>query len=263
MSAFAGRVVLLTGAGGGLGREFARQLLDAGAQLILSSHNPRRLKAAAEYAAEGSKPDRGGRIRSLIPADLSAAPECDRLAREVSRLAPDLDLIIHNAGIGLYGPVEAIPPDAAERLLRINLHAPIRITAALLPTLRANPRGQIVFISSILGRAALPGISIYSATKFALRGFASGLAADGYRVSTVYPFFTQTDILESPQYGGGPQRRAPDWLIDQPVPVVRATLAGIAAGKRHIYPSWRARLYAITAALAPDVLPPFSRLITG
>ncbi|MGQ9528361.1 SDR family NAD(P)-dependent oxidoreductase [Chloroflexus sp.] len=261
MNAFAGRVVLLTGAGGGLGREFARQLLAAGADLVLSSHHPQRLKAAAEFAAQS--PDRFGRIRSLLPADLSDPASCDHLAEQVLRIAPDLDLVIHNAGVGLYGPLEALPVEAAERLLRINLHAPIRLTARLLPALRNRPRSQIVFISSILGWAALPNISVYSATKFALRGFADGLAADGYCVSTVYPFFTQTDILESPQYGTTTQRRVPAWMIDRPQPVVRASLAGIAARRHHIYPSWKARLYAVTAVVAPSVLPPFSRLVAG
>lgn len=261
MSAFVRRVVLLTGAGGGLGREFARQLLAAGADLILSSHSPQRLAAAAEFAARSQSSAHPGRIRALLPADLSDPDSCDRLAQQVLQVAPDLDLIIHNAGIGLYGPLNAIPADAAERLLRINLHAPIRLTAALLPALHNRPHSQIVFISSILGRAALPNISVYSAAKFGLRGFADGLAADGYRVSTVYPFFTQTDILDAPQYGGGPKRRVPGWMVDQPQPVVRASLAGIAARRRHIYPSWKARLYALVGAVAPGILPPFSRLV--
>ncbi len=261
MNAFANRVVFLTGAGGGLGREFARQLLAAGADLVLSSHSPQRLAAAAEFAAHKRAGRQAGRIRALLPADLSDPVSCDRLARQVSQVAPDLDLIIHNAGIGLYGPLDALPADAIDCLLRINLHAPIRLTAALLPIIRNRPHSQIVFISSILGRAALPHISVYSATKFGLRGFASGLTADGYCVSTVYPFFTQTDILESPQYGGGPTRRVPQWLLDQPPAVVRASLAGIAARRRHIFPGWKARLYAIVAAIAPDILPPFSRLI--
>ncbi|WP_298819881.1 SDR family NAD(P)-dependent oxidoreductase [Chloroflexus sp.] len=261
MSAFTRRVVFLTGAGGGLGREFARQLLAAGADLVLSSHNPQRLAAAAEYAAHKLPNKPVGRIRALLPADLSDPTSCDRLAQQVAQVAPDLDLIIHNAGIGLYGPLDAIPAEAADRLLRINLHAPIRLTAALLPIIHHRPKAQIVFISSILGRAALPNISIYSATKFGLRGFAGGLTADGYCVSTVYPFFTQTDILDSPQYGDGPARRVPGWLLDQPSAVVRASLAGIAARRRHIFPSWKARLYAVVAAVAPDILPPFSRLI--
>jgi len=263
MKAFARRVVLITGAGGGLGREFSRQLLAAGAELILSSHNPHRLRTAAEFAAQHQLQPGAGRIRALLPADLSDADDCDRLAQQVKQIAPDLELIIHNAGIGLYGPLDAIPIDAAERLLRINLYAPIRLTAALLTILRAKPYAQIVFVSSILGRAALPNISIYCAAKFGLRGFANGLAADGYYVSTVYPFFTQTDILDAPQYGVSSKRRVPTWLLDQPAPIVQASLNGIAARQRDIYPSWKARLYGVTAEIAPGILPPFSRLVAG
>jgi len=79
----------------------------------------------------------------------------------------------------------------------------------------------------------------------------------------VYPFFTQTDILDAPQYGVSSKRRVPTWLLDQPAPVVQASLNGIAARQRDIYPSWKARLYGVTAEIAPGILPPFSRLVAG
>lgn len=259
---FYGKVVLLTGAGGGLGEELARQLVRRGADLLLSSRRPERLQRAADSARAAGGP---GRVLGGLAADLSDDAGCARLYAECAALAPRVDMLINNAGVAMYGPLHRLPQAEWERLVQINLLAPLRLTARFLPDMAARRSGHIVLMASIFGLAGIAGVGPYAATKFGLRGLGETLGEDmrgqGVAVSVVYPFFTRTDMLDAPQYGG--RTAVPAWLPDAPAPVVARTLDGLARRRRHIYPSARAAAYALAARLAPWALPPIARMIGG
>lgn len=170
--------VLLTGASGGIGQAIARAVARRGAHVILSA---RRTELLEPLAAEI-----GGRA---LPCDLSQRDQVDRLATE----AGEVDILIANAALPASGALTELTPDQIDRMLEVNLRAPIALARALAPAMVARGRGHMVFISSLAGKAASPASSIYSATKFGLRGFALGLRADlaplGVGVSTVLPGF--------------------------------------------------------------------------
>ncbi len=260
---FAGRVVLITGAGGGLGSALARQLIQQGAHLILSSRQQHKLEqAAADAVASGG----AGRIIKLVAADLATETGCAALHDACEALAHPVDMLIHNAGVASYGPFHSVPQEAWEQMVQLNLLAPLRLTNRFLPAMVARRRGHIVLISSIFGQRGLPGVSVYAATKFGLRGWGEALAEDlhrsGVEVSVVYPSFTRTEMLHAAPRYGDTQVHVPNWLIDEAEPVVQRIISDLAQRRRHIYPSWRSRAYALAGRFVPGVLPHLARWVT-
>jgi short-subunit dehydrogenase len=173
-----GRSVLLTGATGGIGGVVARALAARGATVILSGRRAERLEALAA--------ELGGRA---IAADLTEPGAPEALLAE----AGDVDVLVANAALPASGELTSFSPAEIDRAIAVNLRAPIMLARLLAPTLIARGSGQLVFVSSLAGKAATPHASLYSATKFGLRGFSLGLRQDlaehGVGVSCVFPGF--------------------------------------------------------------------------
>jgi NADP-dependent 3-hydroxy acid dehydrogenase YdfG len=176
----AGRTALLTGATGGLGQAIARELRARGARLVLSGRRAEVLDALADEV--------GGRA---LVSDLASPEAAQRLADE----AGDVDVLVANAGLPASGRLETFSAEQIDRAIDVNLRAPVQLARALLPGMLERGVGQLVFVSSINGKLAPPGTAVYSATKFALRGFALALRQDlhghGVGVSTVFPGFVR------------------------------------------------------------------------
>ncbi len=172
--------MLVTGATGGIGEAIARALRAHGARLIITG---RRQDVLERIAGElGATP---------IVADLSDRRDVARLGGEA--VAAGVDVYVANAGLPASGLLVELAGDDVDRMLDVNLRAPITLAHTLAPALVARGRGHMVFISSLSGKAANPGSSMYSATKFGLRGFAFSLREDlgphGVGVSVVAPGF--------------------------------------------------------------------------
>ena len=173
-----GRSVLLTGATGGIGQAIARALAARGSRLVLTG---RRADVLEPLAAEV-----GGRA---VACDLASADEVSRLLGECRQR--------RRAGRQRGAPghrvLESFSVEEIDRALDVNLRAPIVLARALSKGMVAASHGHLVFVSSLSGKAASARGSIYSATKFGLRGFALGLREDlrdtGVGVSTVFPGF--------------------------------------------------------------------------
>lgn len=173
-----GRTVLLSGATGGLGTAIARALAARGAVPVLTG---RRAEVLEPLAAET-----GGRA---IAADLSDAAAVDRLLDE----AGDVDVLVANAGLPGSGHITSFSFEDIDRALAVNLRAPMAMARRLAGPMSARGAGHMVFVSSLSGKVASGGGSVYAATKFGLRGFAHGLREDlrdaGVGVSVVLPGF--------------------------------------------------------------------------
>jgi short-subunit dehydrogenase len=176
----AGRTVLLTGATGGLGHAIARRLRAAGAELVLTG---RRTEVLEPLAAETG-------ARSLA-VDLADADAVARLAAECA----DVDVLVSNAGLPGTGQLTSFSVEQIDRALAINLRAPMVLARVLGERMVARRSGHIVFMSSLAGKVGPPRSSVYSATKFGLRGFAQSLREDlrpsGVGVSAIFPGFVR------------------------------------------------------------------------
>jgi short-subunit dehydrogenase len=172
--------VLVTGATGGIGQAIARAFAVRGASLILTGRRTEVLEALAAEAC--------GRA---LACDLSDRAEVERLCDEA--VGAELDVLVANAALPASGLLTELTQEEIDRMLEVNLRAPVALARALAPGMIERGRGHMVFVSSLSGKAANPASSIYSATKFGLRGFALGLREDlrphRVGVSTVLPGF--------------------------------------------------------------------------
>jgi short-subunit dehydrogenase len=174
-----GRTVLLTGATGGLGHAIARELARRGSSLILTGRRADVLEPLADEV--------GGRA---IACDLAEPAEVERLLEEVGS---GVDVLVANAGLPGSGHISTFSVEDIDRAIAVNLRAPMVMAARLAGPMAERGSGHLLFMSSLSGRAAGGGGSVYSATKFGLRGFAHALREDlrdsGVGVSVVLPGF--------------------------------------------------------------------------
>lgn len=242
MTQLAEAVVLLTGAGGGFGLELIRQLSAKGSRLILTDRQVDPLKSQAEALQTAVS---HGEIISIIAADLSTDQGVHHLYQAVKQLNVPVDLLINNAGIAGYGRHDEIPAAHWEMLMQINLLAPMRLCSHIIPDMIARNRGHIVNISSLAGWVGTPGLAAYSASKFGLRGFGESLSEElspyNIRVTTVYPYFSRTPIVDSAKFGSMAQRTLADSELTNPADVMAEVVLGIEQNKQHIFPDRMAK----------------------
>jgi len=171
--------VLLTGATGGIGRAIAHALHERGARLVVSG---RRVDVLDELARE-----LGERVE-VVGADLANRPDLERLGERA-----DIDVLVANAGLPAAGRLQTFSARELDRAIDVNVRAPMQLTLALLPHMLERDAGHLIYVSSLAGKVASSGSSVYSATKFALRGFGYALSEElrgsGVGVTTVFPGF--------------------------------------------------------------------------
>jgi short-subunit dehydrogenase len=251
------KTVLITGAGGGFGRHMARQFRAAGARLVLTDVTAGALQAVSDES--------GGDLLAAFAVDLATESGCGEVAEHCSSRGVLPDILVNNAGIAVAGRLDHVPRDRWEELLQLNLLAPMRLCSHFLPGMIERGSGHIVNISSLAGWAGTHGLSSYCASKFGLRGFGESLAADldgtGVHVTNVYPCFSQTPILDSPQYGYEEQRSVPVHLVSDPADVVARIIEGVRRKRLHVFPDKHARLIHYVTRFAPWLLPVLSRRI--
>jgi uncharacterized protein len=233
-----GSRVLLTGASGGLGAAIARTVAGRGATVVLSGRNPDLLSPiAAELSAETQI------------ADLAEPGEAVRLAEA----AGPVDILIANAALPGAARLERLSQPEAERVLDVNLKAPVLLAQALLPGMVARGRGHLVFISSTAGKAAAPGNPLYHATKFGLRGLAGALRIDlhgsGIGVSCVMPGFIRDAGLfaeSGAKLPAGVGTRSPQDVADAVVRAIEKNVGEVDVASPML------RLGALFSRIAPD-----------
>jgi uncharacterized protein len=245
----AGSSVLLTGATGGIGHAIARGLRACGAELILTG---RRSDVLEPLAAELD-------ARALA-IDLSDRADVERLAQQ----AGAVDVLVANAALPGAGRLESYTLEQLDRTLEVNLRAPVALSHALLAGMIERRRGQLVFISSIAGKTAVPGNPLYHATKYGLRGFAAALRTDlhgsGVGASCVFPGF----IRDAGIYAESGVKLPPGVGTRSPEDVSAAVVAAIEHDRGEVdVASLAQRGGVVLSALAPDLAAKLVRRLGG
>lgn len=232
-------VVLVTGASSGIGRSAAPRLAAAGWRPLLSGTDPVRL---AEVARES-------RGQALL-ADLCRPDGPDRLAAQALATAGRVDALVASAGVGWRGPFTRMPTDALERLVTLNLTAPLRLVRLLLPGMLERDSGRIVLVGSLAGAVGVGDEAVYAATKAALGMFAESLRYElrgtGVHVCTVLPGVVDTPFFDrrgTPYDRGWPRPIPPERVAD-------AILAALTGRRRQIFvPGWLGLPHRVHGAL--------------
>jgi NADP-dependent 3-hydroxy acid dehydrogenase YdfG len=184
-----GKVAVVTGASSGIGEATARLLVAEGAHVVLVA---RRLERIAELATTL------GANATPIAVDVSDSGQVDALFKKVGDRFGGLDLLVNNAGLGIFGNFVDSKPNDWRGMIETNLVGLLACTHAAIPLLKGRPGAMIASISSTGGRYGVSGWSVYCATKYAVVGFhetlRKELGADGIRVSVIEPGAVWTEF---------------------------------------------------------------------
>jgi NADP-dependent 3-hydroxy acid dehydrogenase YdfG len=189
----AGKTAVVTGASSGIGEATARLLTGEGCNVVLAARREDRLKSLAAELGEGAL---------AAPTDVTDPAACAALvARTVERFG-SLEILVNNAGLGLYGSIPEGDPDDWRRMFDVNVLGVLYSTRAAVRHMLARGTGDVVFVSSLAGRRVpAPDGTVYAATKHAITAVAEGLRLDvhekGIRVINVEPGLVRTEFPEN------------------------------------------------------------------
>jgi len=192
MKDFTDKVIIITGASSGIGKELAIKLSEKGALLSLAARNEIKLKEVAEKCKLKSK------TVLTVTTDVSKKEQCKNLIEETINKFGKIDILINNAGITMWTMFEDITDiDLVEKIMKVNYLGSVYCTHFALPYLKKT-KGLIVGISSLTGRTGVPTRTAYAASKFAMTGFFDSLRIElkktGVAVTMIYPGFVDTEI---------------------------------------------------------------------
>jgi short-subunit dehydrogenase len=244
------RVVAITGASAGIGRAIAMRLARDGASLAICARRADRLDTVAKEITQA-----GGTSLPFV-ADVVQDGEMRAFVdRAVSRWG-QLDVMICNAGYGVYGTIDQVTPEKMKAMMEVNYLGTFNAARAALPIFRRQTRGHIVVISSIVGQRGVPYVGGYAATKFAQVGLAESLRAElvgsGIHVTVVYPISTATEFHEVMVRESGFATRAagPRQSADR---VAEAVARAIERPVPEVYPFRLSKGLAVINAIAPGL----------
>ena len=220
----AGRVALVTGSGRGIGKAIAEALAHEGAHVVLTSRTASQVEQAAK-AIRGS----GGQAKA-VPADITDERDVTRLVEEALKISGVVDVLVNNAGMGVFKPVVAMDVAEFDAMWKVNMRGVFLATRAVLPGMIKARRGAIINIASLAGKNTFKGGAGYGATKWALRGFAGSLMLEvrehNIRVVTVFPGSVDTGFSAGGKHGAH---------ITQPEDVASAVMFALTTPERSTF----------------------------
>ncbi len=248
MEHLAGKTALVTGAAGGIGRALSVRLAEQGCRLVLLDIDGTGLEETALAC--------GSEVR-LRRCDIARSAELEAAARFAQAQFGGVDLLVNNAGVGYFGKTEHMSPEHCDRLIDVNLRAPMQLTRALLAGLLARGDAHVLNVASFLGLVAPRRLAAYSATKFGLVGFGESLRAEygraGLGVTTLCPGFVDTGMFTDAPHG--PDRdepqRPPRWMMTTPEKVAERALRAVRRNERLVVMQPYAKALFWVKRLAP------------
>lgn len=245
-----GQVAAITGASSGIGLACARHLAASGVRVVLGARRTDMLTDAVNGIR-----GRGGQAEA-VTTDVTREADVQALVSTATRIFGRLDIMICNAGFGYYGTVEETPPDVMRRMMDVNFMGSYYGARAALPLFRAQRRGHLMFVSSIVGRRGIAQMSGYSATKAAQAAFCESLrtefAGTNIHVSIAYPVSTETEFRHAMRrdYGHTVSGLGPKQSVDD---VAAAMVACLRRPRPEVYPHRLSKALTIINAVAPGL----------
>ena len=247
------KTALVTGAASGIGRALALRLASEGVNLFLLDIDQAGLVEVVSAAKREQIEAIGRRCDVSEPAQISAS-----VAHILDRWG-GVDLLVNNAGITYYGQTEDMAAEHCERLLAINLHAPIHFTRELLPTMLARPEAHILNIASFFGLIGTRRIAAYTASKFGLVGFSESLRAEysrtGLGVTAMCPGFVDTNLFSAAPLGSDrqEQKTPPSWMLTTPEKIAARAVKAIYRNQAQVVMQPYAKLTYLGKRLFPGL----------
>lgn len=183
------KTILITGASRGFGKIWTEAFLKSGYNVVATARNPESLKELAGVY---------GNSLLTLTLDVVSREQCFKVVSEAGSRFGKIDVLINNAGYGLFGSVEEATEKEARQQFDTNLFGTLWMTQAVLPLMREKGSGHIIQVSSVLGVATVPLLGLYNATKWAIEGLTESLATEvkGFGIATtlIEPIAYATDF---------------------------------------------------------------------
>jgi short-subunit dehydrogenase len=254
MNNFTGKTVWITGASAGIGAALARILAAKGARLILSARSVDKLEAVRQSCLS---PD----DHLCLALDLADPASIEAAWSRLQEIPRDVDILINNAGMTQRSPVLETRMEVYRRLLEVNFMAAVDLTKKVLPGMLERGAGQIVAISSLMGKFASPQRSGYAAAKHALQGFMDALSAEvhaaGIRVLVASPGFVNTDVSRNALRGDGTLHGKMDPEQAAAISAEKCAEQIVAAmdkGRAEVFPGGKERIGLLLHRVSPALL---------
>jgi short-subunit dehydrogenase len=242
-----GKVVLITGASEGIGAACAAAFRKRGARLSLIARSEEKLRAA------------GGPDAVITAGNLTDAAVREAAVAATLGRFRTIDILINNAGRGLYDPAWRAPLDDARGLFELNFFAPLAMAQLVVPHMRERHSGMIVNVSSVAGKATLPWLTLYSASKYALGSLTDGLRMelkkDGIHAMTVCPGYVKTNF-QSHALGGAPPPKITSGkqFAITPEQCAESIARGVERGARTVMAPWLNWFFVVAERLCPALV---------
>ncbi len=241
---------LVTGASSGLGIDFARALAGRGYDLVLVARREDRLQSLKAEIESGSRA-----TVEVFVADLALDAERERVARSALALTKPVEVLVNNAGLGLYGRFEAIPWAKERQMLDVDIEAVVHLTKLLTPAMRSRGKGYVLNIASTAAYQPTPLYASYAAAKAFILSFSQALNFEfrktGVSVTTVSPGITATEFLAVSKQQPTLYQRA---VMMQSGTVVEKALRAMFARRAAIVPGALNQAMAVSEKFVPDAL---------
>jgi short-subunit dehydrogenase len=252
---FLGKAVLITGASSGLGEELARQLAQQGALLTLAA---RRAEVLARLG--GSIREATGASPLVIECDVTRDGDVERAVAETVAERGKLDIAFANAGFGVAGTFAKLTLADYRRQLETNVFGVLRTLYAALPEV-TRTHGQLVITGSVAGWVAVPGVSAYAMSKFALRALANSitpeLEASGVTLTLISPGFVESNIRRVDNQGtlhAEAPEPLPGWLVVDRRKAARQILSAVARRRREAIITGHGLILVAAERFAPWIM---------
>ena len=251
-----GMRVLITGASQGIGRALAELAAKRGMRVLAAA---RSIELLQQLATELKKQ---GHALEVVQADVASEAGRAAMVRAATEKFGGLDILVNNAGIGATGHFADSEPEVLRQIIETNFFGTVETTRAFLPLLRQGNLPAVVNVSSILGKRAIAGRSLYSASKFAVEGWTQAIRAEFARfdidVITINPGLTQTNFSQNMLERKGKMQldHMRGMTSEQ---VAEATLEAMARGKKIVNLTFKGKMLLFANRIVPGLIDRISR----